>query len=128
MTAGEAVRSIRGKPSIEETLSKLAAQWHPTKNNGKQPTNFTAGSAVKVWWICNKVCASCARPHAWEAMICRRATPGTPTGCPLCARRKCCESSSFAAQRSNLMRQWDWDANADLDPRQIALSSNKSIV
>ena len=102
-------------------------QWHPTKNNGKQPADFTAGSMAKIWWTCTKICSACGKPHEWEAAIYKRAESGMPTGCPLCARQKCCECSSLAAQRPDLMREWDWDANADLDPRQISLGSNRRV-
>lgn len=30
---------------------KLAAQWHPTKNGDLKPTQVTANSGYKVWWL-----------------------------------------------------------------------------
>ena len=115
------------KPSMAQTHSEVAAQWHPIKNNGKQPTDFSAGSMERIVWICDHGCPSCGRPHEWEAEIARRTRPGMPTGCPICSGRKCCECSSLAAQRSDLMREWDWEANAELDPKQISLSSNRRV-
>ena len=113
--------------SLAETHPELAAQWHPTKNDGKQPADFTAGCGVKVWWICSNVCASCGRPHVWEAKVYIRASDSRPRGCPFCSGHKCCECSSLAAQRPDLMREWDWEANAELDPRQISLGSNRRL-
>jgi hypothetical protein len=46
------------------------------------------------------------------------------TGCPFCSGHKCCECSSLAAQRPDLMRDWDWKANEGIDPHQICLASS----
>ena len=114
------------KCNLAETHPELAAQWHPTKNR-KQPTDFTAGSPLKVWWVCKEGCASCGRPHEWEARILKRTSVRMPTGCPVCSGLKCCECSSLAAQRPDLMRDWDWEANAELDPKQISLGSGRRV-
>ena len=66
---------------------------------------------------------SSAVPHEWEAAIYNRAKCGMPIGCPFCAGQNCCECSSLAAQRPDLIREWDWEANAELDPMQISLGS-----
>ena len=29
----------------------LAAEWHPTKNSSLLPSQVTAGSSKKVWWL-----------------------------------------------------------------------------
>ena len=52
---------------------KLASEWHPTLNT-KQPTAYTAGSDVKVWWRCD-------RGHEWRAVISSR---NSGRGCPIC--------------------------------------------
>ena len=52
----------------------LASEWHPTKNNGLSPENFTRGSGKKVWW-------SCDRGHEWKAQINGRSRG---RGCPKC--------------------------------------------
>ena len=128
VTGAHSNRKSRERLSLAETHSELAAQWHPTKNDGKQPTNFTAGSNVKVWWTCGKVCSACGWPHEWEAAIGSRAKSRMPSGCPICSGQKCCECSSLAAQRPDLMREWDWKANAELDPKQISLWSQRGVI
>jgi hypothetical protein len=54
---------------------KVAAQWHPNKNNDENPSNFLPKSNKKVWWLCEY-------GHEWEMTINSR-TSGT--GCPYCA-------------------------------------------
>lgn len=52
---------------------QLAAEWHPTLNK-KPPTEYTVGSDVKVWWMCD-------RGHEWSASISSR---NRGNGCPVC--------------------------------------------
>lgn len=58
----------------------LAAQWHPTRNEGLTPADVRPGSQRKVWWIC-------ARGHEWQTTPCLRSSTGG-TGCPDCASRR----------------------------------------
>jgi hypothetical protein len=55
----------RSKRSLVVTHPSLAKEWHPTKNGGLRPQDFTHGSGKKVWWIC-------AEEHAWKAIISNR--------------------------------------------------------
>ncbi len=66
------------KPSPERNLAlsnpELLQEWHPTKNKGLKPKDFTPGSGKKVWW-------KCSTGHEWEAVIGSR-TKGR--GCKQC--------------------------------------------
>ena len=59
--------------------TKLASQWHPTKNQGLTPFDVVANTNKKVWWLCNK--SQCEHPHEWIANINSR-TSGS--NCPYC--------------------------------------------
>ena len=72
------------KNNLLQLFPDIAAQWDYSKNNG-QPSQFSAYSQKKVWWICPK-------GHSWEAVIGNRTTNGT--GCPLCNNK----STSFPEQ------------------------------
>lgn len=56
----------------------LASQWHPTKNAHLTAKDITSGSAVKVWWMCDK-------GHEWDAVVVSRASG---VGCPKCQESK----------------------------------------
>jgi len=58
------------------------SEWHPTKNNGLKPEDFSNYSHKKVWWKCPK-----GEDHEWETSINNRTKP-KGTGCPFCARQK----------------------------------------
>ena len=55
----------------------VAAEWHPTKNEGLLPSHFLPNSHEEVWWKC-----SCG--HEWKKMIYLRANG---SDCPYCHER-----------------------------------------
>jgi len=69
-------------PKPEESLADLfpeiAAEWHPTKNDGLFPEDVSKGSNRKIWWKC-----SLADDHEWVASP--HARTGSKSGC-LCCR------------------------------------------
>lgn len=58
----------------------IAAQWHPVKNGESKPEDFTRGSEVKVWWMCQDC------QHEWQANIKNRTINGTR--CAQCFKSK----------------------------------------
>ena len=49
------------------------------------------------------------------------------TGCPFCSGRKTCRCQSLAARHPELMKQWDWDGNQDIDPYSVGCYSSKKV-
>ena len=39
--------------SIANLRPKLVAEWHPTKNGNKTPTDFSVHSSFRAWWVCS---------------------------------------------------------------------------
>lgn len=67
---------LKGFNDFATVNSKLAAEWHPTKNGDLSPDQVTAGSGKKVWWVCSK----CG--NEWKAVISNRSQG---SNCPLCS-------------------------------------------
>jgi len=67
-------------PSLALESPTLAKQWHPTKNGNLTPSDITAGSDRKVWWICPVNSA-----HEWEATLSNRRRG---KGCPYCSKTR----------------------------------------
>ena len=67
---------LKGFNDLATVNSKLAAEWHPTKNGDLSPDQVTAGSGKKVWWVCSK----CG--NEWKAVISNRSQG---SNCPLCS-------------------------------------------
>ena len=57
----------------------ICLEWHPTKNNGLLPSQFSFGSHKKVWWVCS-LCGT-----EWETAIRLRSNG---SGCPSCSKTK----------------------------------------
>ena len=55
---------------------KLAAEWHPSKNGNKKPSQYTLNSGIKIWWKC-----SVDESHEWISSIYQRSR----TDCPYCS-------------------------------------------
>lgn len=94
---------------------KIAEQWNLAKNNGKTPFDVVAGSAFKVWWICEK-------GHEWKTTCCSRLN----TGCPYCKNKKICRDNNFAFIFPDLMKEWHLTKNI-LTPYDVTPFTNKKI-
>lgn len=69
---------IVGQNDLATVNPNLAVEWHPSKNGSLLPSQITAGSNKKVWWL-----GKCG--HEWEAAIYSRAAG---KGCPYCYGKK----------------------------------------
>jgi hypothetical protein len=69
-------RKASDENSLQALNPSLAKEWHPTKNGNLTPRDITAGSNIKVWWLCS-------RGHEWEVIVNNR---GRGSGCPYCYR------------------------------------------
>ena len=67
-----------GYNDLETINPTLAKEWNYPRNGTLKPSNYTANSAVEVWWKCRK-------GHEWQARIDSR---NRGNGCPYCAGRK----------------------------------------
>ncbi len=67
---------LKGYNDLATLNPKLAAEWHPTKNGERKPSDFMPGSNKKAWWICEN-------NHEWEAVINSR---NAGAGCMACYR------------------------------------------
>ena len=65
------------KLDITITHPSIAAEWHPTKNEGLTPQDITHSMRKKVWWLC-----TCG--YEWYTYISNRTQPSIKSGCPRC--------------------------------------------
>ncbi len=94
--------------------TRLISEWHPEKNEGRDPTKITHGSKKRVWWVCE-------RGHEWEAVVYSRTISGT--GCPYCAGFKVLTGETcLASKRPDLASEWG-PAN-DKGPGEVLASSS----
>lgn len=86
------------------TKTKIASEWHPTKNKSEIPNREIYRIDEKAWWICDK-------GHEWEALISNRIHKNI--GCNQCSGFKpIIGENDLASLRPDLLQFWDWENNA----------------
>ena len=110
---------LPGVNDFASAFPALAAQWHPTKNNGLRPEQVAANSNRSVWW-------QCERGHTWRAPVGRRVQ--FATGCPYCTGRKVLPGfNDLASLEPQVAAQWDTERNGSLRPDQVTVGSGKRV-
>ena len=66
---------LAGYNDLATTHPQIAAEWHPSKNGHRLPTQVTAGAGDAIWW-------KCSHGHEWKTTIFHRLHG---TGCPVCS-------------------------------------------
>lgn len=103
--------------SLAETMPELAKEWHPTKNGALTPNDISAGRFQTVWWLCPR----CG--HEWKASPNNRKKG---VGCPCCCGRVPKSGvNDLATLHPELMKEWDYQKNTDMDPSKLLSGSGK---
>lgn len=109
---------LTGYNDLTSRYPDIAAQWHPTKNEGITPTQVTAQSNKKVWWLCDN-------GHAYQAVISSRTL--RKSGCPYCANRKVLNGyNDLAAIYPAVAAEWHPTKNTK-NPSEISCSSTDKV-
>ncbi|MDE0940557.1 MAG: zinc-ribbon domain-containing protein, partial [Pirellulales bacterium] len=103
--------------NFPEAYPEVAAQWHPVRNGGCKPEDFTHASSKKVWWLCPE-------GHEWESQIANRTKTDKPTGCPICLGRK---QEDLAVTNSKVAAQWHPSKNGESKPEDFTAGSSKKV-
>ena len=80
---------------------ELLKEWDHEVNK-KDPSEFPPGSSKRVGW-------KCIKGHKWEAAIKNRSKGGGD--CPFC--------QSVASQNPQLLKEWEFQKNKNIDPHTI---------
>jgi hypothetical protein len=103
--------------SLAVMCPELAKLWHPTKNGKLTPYDVSYRSHKKTWWISNN-------GYAWKMNI-HNLCSETKSGKNYADYRgnRVWESNSLFTMRPDLIREWDWEENKNIDPRNITCDS-----
>jgi hypothetical protein len=111
---------VPGLNDLATTNPDLAAEWHPTLNGERTPTDVFAGSNSKVTWVCAPY------NHVWIAGLAARSVKGT--GCPICTGRKVLEGfNDLVTTNPELIPEWHPTLNGDLAPSEVMAGSRKHV-
>lgn len=118
--------SSKGIPLHERSLSArspdIASEWDYNLNVGLLPSEVSAGSGKKVWWVCSK-------GHSYLATIANR-TAEKKTGCPYCsvpAKKVLSGFNDLQSQYSHVAELWHPTKNKDLKPDKVLCGSSKRV-
>ena len=106
--------AVPGKSDLATLMPALAAEWHPGKNGELGPTDVTAHSNKRVWWL-----GPCG--HEWQARVSERACGA---GCPYCSGRRVLPGFNDLASRfPKVASEWDAAGNGGLEPVEVHFRS-----
>ena len=105
--------------SLSVSHPELCKEWHPSNNDGLTTDVVVAGSAKKVWWICDK-----GPDHEWLGVINNR-TRGAR--CPFCTNRYASVTNSLRSHSAAISDEWHPTKNGDLTPDQVVSGSNTKV-
>lgn len=112
-------KPIKGINDLLTVNPELCMEWDYEANGKIIPEECTAGSSKKVWWICQK-------GHKWETSIYQRNKLGT--GCPYCSGRLAIQGENdIFTLFPNLIHEWNYEKNIDIDPTLISAGSEKKV-
>lgn len=114
------LRVLKGFNDLETKYPEIATQWHPIKNGKHTPDMYTFGSGHRAWWHC----PTCGQD--WQSAINNRTT--NHRGCPYCANEKPIKGvNDLPTLRPDLMLEWDYNKNENIDPTDLMTGSNKQV-
>lgn len=109
-------RRAAPETSLATTHPEVAAQWHPTKNDGRRPDDYLPGSPKKAWWVCDV-------QHEWEACIADRAL--NDIGCPFCSNRRVTWDNCLANKHRKIASEWHPSRNGKLTPKDVVAGTRQ---
>jgi len=110
-----------GAATLAITHPEIAAEWHPTRNDGLTASDVVAGAARLAWWRCARDPA-----HEWRTEIQQRARRGT--GCPICSksrprRRPAAGAVTLASRHPEIAAEWHPSRNGERTAASVAAGS-----
>lgn len=104
------------RKSISEERPDLVKEWSP--KNDLSPEAVSAGSHIKVSWVCDK-------GHEWEATVKNRALIGS--GCPYCKHRATLKGfNDLKSLYPKIADTWS-KKNLPLKPSDVSPKSNTEV-
>ncbi|DBA66736.1 TPA: hypothetical protein ACH3X2_001885 [Trebouxia sp. C0005] len=100
-------RQSSAGPDISLLRPELQRQWHHAKNLHLGDRQITTGSALRVWWTCDK-CPG-GLPHEWLASVNDRQNRNSQ--CPYCTNYSLCQHNSLLTMAPAVAAYWDTAKN-----------------
>lgn len=110
---------LPGETDLKSLYPDLMKQWHPTKNEGVDPSTLSPGTHRYAWWLCEN-------GHEWKAEIKSRALYGI--GCSVCSNKKIMVGvNDLTATHPHLAKEWNNEKNGKLTPEMVVSGSVRKV-
>lgn len=110
---------IPGVNDLKSQRPEIADEWDYRANEPLLPSQVMVHSGKLVHW-------QCKNGHKWKTAIAHRTDSKKPSNCPYCNRRKAIPGETdLVTLYPNLIKQWDYTLNLDLDPTRLRPNSRK---
>lgn len=107
---------LQKRVSLAKAAPHVAAQWNYKMNCGWAPEDFSRGSGINAWWVCDQ-----GPDHIWRQRICVRVT--NDRGCPYCAGQRVSVTNSLAKLNPRLAKEWHPTKNK-CKPSEVTAGAN----
>lgn len=116
--------------TLIDTYPDIVKQWDYAKNIDLNINDITIKSGKKVWWICTK----CG--ESYQAKVCSIVNGSHKCICHSCYVKTLSQvkidsyiktKGSFAEHYPELLKQWCYELNIDLDPYKLTDKSNRKV-
>jgi rubrerythrin len=120
--------SIYGK--LIDEYPNISKQWDFNKNVDIDINDISSKSGQRVWWICSH----CG--ESYQAKVCAIVNGSGKCICSTCYRKLLPQikvdsyvqsKGSFAEHYPQLLREWCYELNIDIEPTKLTDSSNKKV-
>ena len=121
-------KPVVGVNDLSTLNPELMREWDFEKNLNISPQQLMSASNRVVWWKCIK----CG--YSWKASIVSRTQ--RKTNCPECAKKQrtktkrnklVARKGSLLKNRPDLIKEWDYEKNNDIDPDSITEGYGKKV-
>lgn len=96
---------------------QLSAEWHPTRNGARTPSDVLPWSHSRVWWRCE-------HGHEWRMTVSVRSSSRR---CPFCSGHRASAETNLTITNADIAAQWHPTRDASLTPREVTSSSGRRI-
>lgn len=111
--------SVKGKYLSD--FPNLLNEFDYELNINIDVTTITAGSSLKIWWVCTKK----NHKHSWETEVKKRTIQNR--NCPYCANQKACNNcNSINFICPEILVYFDYSKN-NIDPSNLIAGSDKKV-
>lgn len=110
---------LPGFNDMETKFPALVGEWDVVKNGSLKPSEVSAGTHRKCWWICKA-------GHSYLASPTNRTSRNS--NCPICLNQQVLAGyNDLESNYPEILAEWDYEKNLELLPSQIVTRSEKKV-